>query len=88
MVSRYAGGLKAAQTNKERYGEDFYRKAGRLGGLKSRAGGFAARPELARTMGSRGGSRSKKGWKLTGNDGHRLYYINMATGEEMVVDYD
>lgn len=61
MAGTRAGGLKAAKTNKERYGADFYKVRGRNGGLKSRGGGFAANPELARTAGRLGGLRSKRG---------------------------
>lgn len=57
------GGLKTAQTNKTRHGEDFYRKIGELGGKKSRGGGFAANPELAKIAGSKGGRASRKGKK-------------------------
>ena len=42
------GGKKAARTNKERHGSTFYQEIGRMGGRKSRGGGFAANPELAR----------------------------------------
>lgn len=36
MSGTISGGVRAAQTNKERYGEDFYNKIGALGGEKSR----------------------------------------------------
>lgn len=49
------GGKSAAQTNKEKYGEDFYRNIGRKGGLKSRGGGFAYNPRLASEAGRKGG---------------------------------
>lgn len=60
MANRYAGGLKAAQTNKERHGEDFYVRIGAMGGKKSRGGGFAANRELARAAGRKGGLRGHK----------------------------
>ena len=34
MAGTKAGGLKAARTNKEKYGDDFYREMGRKGGQK------------------------------------------------------
>lgn len=38
-----------------------YKEAGRLGGLKSRGGGFASDPELARVAGAKGGRISRRG---------------------------
>lgn len=61
MAGTKIGGIKAAQSNRERHGNDFYGRIGSLGGKKSRGGGFAANPELARIAGARGGRRSKRG---------------------------
>jgi general stress protein YciG len=55
MAGTIVGGKQAAETNKERYGADFYKGIGRLGGLKSTGGGFAKNPELAREAGRKGG---------------------------------
>lgn len=55
-----AGGLKARATNYRLYGLDFYRQIGKLGGLKSRNGGFVAGSELARAAGRKGGSASRR----------------------------
>lgn len=60
MAGTKTGGQKAAQTNKQRYGTDFYQKIGRVGGKKSTTGGFAANPELAREAGRKGGKKSKR----------------------------
>lgn len=60
MAGTYAGGKKAANTNLRKQGADFYRKIGRLGGLKSRNGGFAQNRELARKVGAEGGRKSKR----------------------------
>lgn len=66
------GGLKAAKTNKQKYGADFYKRIGALGGLKSRGGGFASDKvgadgltgqERARLAGAKGGKNSKRGTK-------------------------
>lgn len=54
------GGIKAAATNKKRYGADFYKKIGSKGGKKGTTGGFAANPELARIAGRKGGRKSKR----------------------------
>lgn len=61
MVGTKAGALKAAATNRERYGEDFYRVIGRKGGQNGTTGGFAANPELARIAGVKGGRISRRG---------------------------
>ena len=65
MAGTSLGAKRAAQTNKERHGEDFYQRIGKLSnasweknGRKPR--GFAANPELARVAGRRGGLKSRK----------------------------
>lgn len=61
MAGSREGGLKAAQTNKERFGKDWYARIGSIGGKNGHTGGFAANPELARIAGSKGGKISKRG---------------------------
>jgi len=62
VVGTKIGGAKAARTNKERYGNDFYkiqgRKGGKVSGIKK---GFALNPDLARRAGTIGGKLSKRG---------------------------
>ena len=64
--------MKAQATNKKRYGKDFYKKVGKLGGMKSRGGGFASETvgkdgltgyERAREAGRKGGrvAREQRG---------------------------
>lgn len=60
MAGTKEGGLKAARTNKERYGENFYGSIGARGGSISRGGGFAKDPELARRAGRIGGMASRR----------------------------
>jgi len=61
MSATKEGGVKAAVTNKQKYGEDFYKKIGTLGGKKSRGGGFAAAtPEQVREWGRKGGRKSRR----------------------------
>jgi len=60
MPGTRAGGLKAAETTKKRYGSDFYIKIGVVGGKKSSGGGFAANPELAKIAGAKGGRISRR----------------------------
>ena len=47
MAGTKAGGIKAAATNKQRYGMNFYEQIGRKGGTLSSGGGFAKNRELA-----------------------------------------
>ena len=57
------GGRKAAETNKKKYGKDFYANIGRKGGSKSHPETryFAMHPEVAKNAGAKGGKRSKRG---------------------------
>lgn len=61
MAGTLEGGRKAAKTNKEKYGNDFYANIGRRGGRNGHTGGFAANPDLARRAGRKGGKISKRG---------------------------
>jgi len=62
MSGTKKGGQLAAQTNKTKYGSDFYAKIGQKGGRSGHTGGFFANRELAKIAGARGGriSRRKK----------------------------
>ena len=61
MAGNKAGGLKAAKTNKERYGDDWCARIGSKGGQNGHTGGFASNPELAKIAGAKGGRISKRG---------------------------
>lgn len=61
MAGTKEGGRKAAITNKQKYGEDFYKIQGSKGGKNGHTGGFAANPELAKIAGAKGGRISKRG---------------------------
>lgn len=70
MAGTKAGGKKAAQTNITKYGKDFYRNLGRIGGRNSTTGGFAdpnpgkdglTGPERAKYYGRIGGTISRRG---------------------------
>lgn len=67
MSGTKEGGLRAAQTNYEKYGKDFYVSIGRKGGLNGHTGGFYANPELAREAGHKGGLISKRGKQRKAN---------------------
>jgi general stress protein YciG len=69
MAGTYTGGKSAAQTNKRKYGEDFYRRIGSYGGQSGKVDGtikgFALMDrEKVREAGRRGGSISRRGPKL------------------------
>jgi len=60
MAGTVAGGKKAAATNKARYGKDFYKKLGKVGGSKGTTGGFYADRDLASWAGRKGGTISRR----------------------------
>ncbi len=63
MAGTKAGGKAAANTNKTKYGADFYAKIGAKGGKLGRTGGFFANRELARLAGAKGGRISRRSKK-------------------------
>lgn len=60
MSGTKAGGAKAAKTNRERHGDDFYAKIGAKGGRNGHTGGFYTNRELAREAGRKGGLISRR----------------------------
>jgi hypothetical protein len=60
MAGTKDGGRKAAETNKKRYGMNFYETIGAVGGAKSRGGGFAKNRDLAVEAGRKGGKASRR----------------------------
>ena len=63
MSGTSKGGRLAAQKNKTRHGKDFYARIGRMGGQRSRNGGFAAGKEgkqRAKIYGAIGGAISRR----------------------------
>jgi general stress protein YciG len=60
MAGSLIGGKKAATTNKERHGENFYRVIGKIGGSKGHTGGFYADRERAARAGRIGGLKSRR----------------------------
>lgn len=64
MAGTKAGGIKARETNLERYGEDYYQNIGYKGGSAEHLypRGFAAMPQWKRQQaGAKGGKKSKRG---------------------------
>jgi hypothetical protein len=60
MAGTKEGGLKAAATNREKFGEDFYKQIGSVGGKLGRTGGFYGNKELASRAGKIGGTISRR----------------------------
>ena len=60
MPGTRKGGLKAVNTNKEKYGEDFYKNIGKIGGQNGHTGGFQQGSKLAKEAGRKGGRISKR----------------------------
>lgn len=69
MAGTRVGGVKAASTNKTKYGEDFYARIGSKGGSRGKTGGFASYKvgndgltgrERARKAGAVGGRKSRR----------------------------
>lgn len=76
MAGTKTGGQRAAATNKTRHGEDFYARIGRIGGMRSRTGGFhytknypLDHPAHPSNAGRKGGRRSKRSKSTLNNDG-------------------
>lgn len=70
MSGTVKGGKKASIINKQKHGEDFYKRIGQKGGKKSCNKGFASSKvgldgltglERAKLAGRKGGLRSKRG---------------------------
>lgn len=70
MAGTKEGAIKAARTNLEKHGADFYSRIGRKGGRNGHRGGFASElrgsdgltgRERARTAGAKGGHLSRRG---------------------------
>jgi general stress protein YciG len=61
MAGTKKGGLKAASTNKTRYGKEFYARIGAIGGKKTGLKGFALDRDRARRAGQIGGRISRRG---------------------------
>lgn len=60
MAGTPKGGAAAAETNKKKYGPDFYARIGAMGGKKGTTGGFFANRDLAREAGRKGGRISRR----------------------------
>lgn len=60
MAGTKAGGKIARETNIRKYGEDYYRNIGSMGGKAKVPKGFAVNRELAKKAGALGGKVSSR----------------------------
>jgi hypothetical protein len=60
MAGTKEGGKKVALTNKQKYGDDYYKKIGAKGGANGHTGGFYANRTLASIAGRKGGLISRR----------------------------
>lgn len=88
MAGTAIGGVKASKTNKEKYGADFYKKIGSMGGKKGTTGGTFGNPAWASKIGQIGGTRSKRGYKLLKVTKEGLHYLDNVTGAVVVFKHD
>lgn len=82
MSGTKAGGKLAAKANKEKYGKDFYAKIGRIGGSVDTPKGFSISGK-ARSAGSKGGKRSKRGHKLIKETEEAFVYSRNSDGKHV-----
>ncbi len=74
MAGTKEGGLKAARTNKLKYGDNFYSRIGKVGGQNGHTGGFSANPALAKIAGAKGGSISSRSENKASLEDRRTRY--------------
>ena len=81
MSGTKQGGLKTAQTNKEKYGEDYYSELGRKGGSVSHpeTRWFNNHRDLASKWGKKGGHISKRGKSKNNFKVEIKYYPELET---------
>lgn len=70
MSGTKQGGQKTAQTNKEKYGENYYKELGRKGGLVNHRETryFTLHRDIASIAGIKGGKISKRGKVIKNED--------------------
>lgn len=65
MAGTALGAKNTALTNKMRYGKDYYKRIGSIGGKAENPNkGFGYDPEKSRKLGAQGGRLSKRGLKF------------------------
>lgn len=86
MSGTFEGGRKAAKTNKEKYGDNFFRVIGSKGGqvTPSKPRGFATNPALARVAGAKGGRMSNRKGVTNGQGKEKEYVWEGGPNEKLV----
>jgi general stress protein YciG len=84
MAGNHSGGKKAAETNKKRYGDDFYQKLGaKSGSISNPNKGFGSNRKRAVEAGRKAGKLSKVGYKYLYTKRGFNYYESKTTGERV-----
>lgn len=88
MAGTKIGGQKAARTNIELHGKDFYRIIGSKGGQQkpSKPRGFAANKKLAKIAGTKGGKKSRRTGVSTGQRKEKEYIWKGGPDAELVFE--
>lgn len=81
MAGTKAGGKVAANTNKHRYGANFYQNIGAIGGKKGTGHEYGHGMVDPRINGSLGGKKSRKGYKLIDETATTYTYTHKITGK-------
>ena len=90
MSGNKIGGIRAAKTNKAKYGDNFYKEIGAKGGRNSGTGGFASDVvgkdgltgrERAAIIAKKSGRMGKRGYKLIKKTLFHYIYQKKDTGE-------
>lgn len=85
MSGTREGGIKARQTNLKKYGKNFYKNIGYLGGINGHTGGFAADSNRAKEAGRKGGLKSKRG--MSKNTPARISAIRSLLEKNATIAY-
>lgn len=81
MAQTKAGAAKATKTMYEKYGENFFRRVGKIGGQNGHTGGLYNNPERAKQLGSKGGSVSKRGKTFIREENGKRIYLDHTTNK-------
>jgi hypothetical protein len=72
MAGTKIGSVKAVNTIYAKFGSDYFRVIGAKGDRAGHTGGFYGNPMLASAAGALGGRLSRRGYKLSDEERHRI----------------